>query len=210
MLAVLAEGMSGAALYFISISRDMLLGTYSLSEKYGTGTFALSRQGTRFALLHGDRQLEVNDVPGNQPPVFVTLKEDARIHFATLGRSCLLVREFDTGETRCLRAQCLIRWDQGRLEVVHREVYSILSKLGGVVAQSQSLPSGRAGPRHDPMRFVQHVEHESLCFLIDRYNHIAMLSRSGELLVSLLRHARGGGRLAAGRDVPGSAPADRR
>jgi hypothetical protein len=183
VLAVLAEGMSGAALYFISISRDMLLGTYSLGEKNGTGTFALSRQGTRFALLHGDRQLEVNDVPGNQPPVFVTLKEDARIHFATLGRSCLLVREFDTGETRCLRAQCLIRWDQGRLEVVHREVYAILSKLGGVVAQSQSLPSGRAGPRHDPMRFVQHVEHESLCFLIDRYNHIAMLSRSGELLV---------------------------
>ena len=78
MLAVLAEGMSGAALYFISISRDMLLGTYSLGEKNGTGTFALSRQGTRFALLHGDRQLEVNDVPGNQPPVFVTLKEDAR------------------------------------------------------------------------------------------------------------------------------------
>jgi hypothetical protein len=32
------------------------------------------------------------------------------------------------------------------------------------------------------MRFVQHVEHLSLCFLIDRYNHIAVLNRSGELI----------------------------
>ena len=182
VLAVLAEGMSGAGLYFISISRDMLLGTFSLGDRYGTGTFALSRQGTRFALLHGDRELEVRDVPGNRPPVFVTPKEDSRIHFATLGRSCLLVREFDAGESRYLRAQCLIRWDQGRLEVVHREVYSILSKLGGVVAQSRSLPTGRVELRHDPMRFVQHVEHDGLCFLIDRYNHIAVQGRSGELL----------------------------
>ena len=56
VLAVLAERMSGAALYFISISRDMLLGIFSLGDRYGRGTFALSRQGTRFALLHGDRR----------------------------------------------------------------------------------------------------------------------------------------------------------
>jgi len=32
------------------------------------------------------------------------------------------------------------------------------------------------------MRFVQHVEYDGPCFLIDRYNHIAVLGRSGELL----------------------------
>jgi hypothetical protein len=182
ILAVLAEGSSGAALYFVSISREMLVGIFSLGGRNGTGTFALSRQGTRFALLRGDRELEVRDVPGHGPPVFVSPKEDSRVHFATLGRSCLLVREFDAGETRFLRAQCLIRWDQGRLEVVHREVYSILSILGGVIAQSRSLPTGKISVHHDPMRFVQHVEHESLCFLIDRYNQIAAVNRSGELL----------------------------
>ena len=104
------------------------------------------------------------------------------IHFATLGKSCLLVREFDLGGPRHALFSWLIRWDQGRLDLTVREADSPLDHLGGVVAVSRSVPAGNLGLGYDPDRFVQMIEHGGLRILIDRYNHLVVLGRGGELV----------------------------
>ena len=85
---------------------------------------------------------------------------------------------------RVAYARCLIRWDQGRLEVVApRGLFRLPSSSAGSSAQSRSLPPGKLEPRHGPLiGFVQIIEHDGLRFLIDRYNHLVVLDRSGELL----------------------------
>jgi hypothetical protein len=183
VLAVLVDR-AAPGLYFISRSRATVLGSFSVGDDPVAKVFALSRDGQRFARLLDDRRLEVRHVPGDVPPVLVTSQEDIGIHFGSLGRSCLLVREFDVGGPRRPRASCLIRWDQGRLDFVHREAGSLLEQLGGVVAESRSVPPGHPVHRHDPdpLRWVQFVEHAGLQILIDRYNHLAVLGRSGGLI----------------------------
>jgi hypothetical protein len=176
------EGTATPGLYFFSRSRATVLGTFSLGDQAGSSPFALSRDGRRFAHLLDDRRLEVRDVPGDRPPVLVTPREDVWIHFASLGRSCLLVREFDLSGPRRPLSFSLIRWDQGRLEVVHHDAVTQFQRLGGVVAESRSLPPGGSSPDYDRHRFVQSIEHDGPRVLIDRYNHLAVLGRSGELL----------------------------
>jgi hypothetical protein len=182
VLAVLVEEAAVPGLYFISLSRATVLGTFSLIGEPGASPFALSRDGRRFARLLGDRLLEVRDVPGDRPPVFVTPHDNVWIHFASWGRSCLLVREFDLGGPRRPLSFCLIRWDQGRLDVVHHEAVELFQRLGGVVAESRSLSPGRSGLQYDLHRFVQSIELDRLRVLIDRYNHLAVLGPSGELI----------------------------
>jgi hypothetical protein len=184
VLAVQVDGAVAPGLYFISRSRAAVLGRFLLGDDPVPKVFALSRDGRRFARLIGDRRLEVRDVPGDLPPLLVSAEEDIEIHFASLGRSCLLVREFDTGGPRRPRASCLIRWDQGRLEFVHRDGEALLDQLGGIVAESRSLPTGHPVLRHDPdpLRWVQFIESPGLQILIDRYNHLAALGRGGELI----------------------------
>ncbi len=130
----------------------------------------------------GDRQLEVRDVPGDRPPCFVTCKEEVWIHFALLATSCLLVREFDIDGPRRVRSRSWIRWDRGRLEVTQKDASTAHDELGGTVAVSRSLSPAFLGPDYDPHRFVQVVEHTGLRILIDRYNHLAVLDRSGRLI----------------------------
>ena len=87
-----------AAIVFLSLSRAAVLGmSPAPGDRPSDSSFALSRDGRRFARRLNDQQVEVRDVPGDRPPVFVTPREDVWIHFASLGRSCLLVREFDHG-----------------------------------------------------------------------------------------------------------------
>jgi hypothetical protein len=186
VLAIRLQWPQHADIVFLSTCRDALLGTFSqdLAQQPADSSFALSRDGRRFALRLNDQQVEVRDVPGDRPPVAVTPKEDVWIHFASLGRSCLLVREFDLGGPRRPRLMCLIRWDRGRLEVDYQDPAQTFQALGGVIAESRGLPpSSRTGShRDDPLRFSQFVDHVELRILIDQYNHLAVLDRDGELI----------------------------
>ena len=183
VLAVRGEKGPSASIVFVSISRHEVLGEFRTSgERPGDNAFALSRDGRRFARRLNDQQVEVREVPGDRPPLFVTPREDSWIHFASLGRSCLLIREFDLDGPRRARALCLIRWDRGRLEVDHHDPSRTFQELGGVVAESRSLPPSQSGLYQDPVRFLQVVEHGALRILIDRYNQLAVLGRDGELI----------------------------
>jgi hypothetical protein len=182
VLAVLVERGTAPGLYFLSLSRSVVLGTdYHPSDESGASEFALSRDGQRFARLIDDRRLDVRDVPGSHPPVLVTPAESLMTHFATLGHSCLLVREFDTTGPRRARSRSLIRWDRGRLEVNDQGADALLEHLGGTVAVSRAVAPAMREAFHDPGRFVQFIAHEETRVLIDRYNHIAVMQRNGEL-----------------------------
>ena len=59
VLAVLVEKGTAPGLYFVSLSRAVVLGTdYHPSDEFGTSVFALSRDGQRFARLIDDRRLD--------------------------------------------------------------------------------------------------------------------------------------------------------
>jgi MoxR-vWA-beta-propeller ternary system domain bpX1 len=181
-LAVLVEGALAPGLYFISLAQATVLGILNLGDEPAASLFALSRDGRRFARLLGDRRIEVRDVPGDRAAVLVTPQEELWIHFASWGKSCLLVREFGLGGPRRPHSFALICWDQGRLEAIQHEPVSLFQRLGGVVAESRSLSPGKAGLDYDPHRFVQSIELPGLRVLIDRYNHLVVLGRGGELL----------------------------
>ena len=182
VLAVLVEKGTAPGLYFLSLSRAVVLGTdYHPSDEFGTSVFALSRDGQRFARLIDDRRLDVRDVPGSHPPVLVTPVERLWMHFATLGQSCLLVREFDVTGPRRTRSCCLIRWDRGWLEVNDRGAEALLEDLGGTVAVSRPVVPPMHGPFQDPNRFVQLIAQAGARILIDRYNHIAVLAKGGDV-----------------------------
>jgi hypothetical protein len=182
ILAVLVEKGTAPGLYFLSLSRAVVLGTdYHPSDEFGTSVFALSRDGQWFARLIDDRRLAVRDVPGSHPPVLITRGEGLWMHFATLGKSCLLVREFDVTGPRRARSCCLIRWDRGWLEVNDRGAEALLEDLGGTIAVSRGVVPAMHMPFQDPNRFVQFIAQEGARILIDRYNHIAVLTRSGDL-----------------------------
>ncbi len=176
VLAVLVRGGAVPGLYFISTSRGALIGTFRLGDQAVPKTFALSRDGRRFAWLSGERELEVRDVPGDGAPVFVTPREEVAIHFASLGRSCLLIREVDQ-ENRRVSERWLIRWDRGRLEVERDSVAATFSALGGTLAQSRSFPPASHEIAGGRARFVQIIEHGALRILIDRYNHFVVFDR---------------------------------
>ena len=183
VLAILVEGLAEPALYFLSVSTGSVLGLFSVPTRPGGGAFALSRDGERLARSLDGRRLELRDVPGDQPPFLVTPAENLWIHFATLGRSCLLIRQFDLSGPRRPRLSWLLRWDQGRLDpLAYLGDSSIFDSLGGVVAVSRSVPTGNHGLGYDPERFVQMIESRGLRILIDRYNHLAVLGRGGELV----------------------------
>jgi hypothetical protein len=181
VIAVQIASGSAPGLYFLSLSRSIVLGTFFLGAAPGTGIFALSRDGQRFARTLDERGLEVRDVPGAHPPVLVTHEESLWNHFATLGRSCLHVGEFAIGGPRCARFTCLIRWDRGRLEVIEPDAEALLAQLGGPVAVSRAVSPQNFVWGHDPNRFVQIVEHHGARILIDRYNHLAVLDKNGNL-----------------------------
>jgi hypothetical protein len=165
------------------MSRSAVIGSFSSSfRESGRGWFALSRDGRRFARCVGQDQVEVRDVPGDGPPVLLTPREPVWIHFASLGRSCVLVREFDQAGPRRPRAHVLIRWDGERLTVDHEDPVHAFDRLGGVVAESRSLPPHKMLPQYDHVRFVQLVEHGALRILIDQYNHLAVLGPEGRLV----------------------------
>jgi hypothetical protein len=215
ILAVRLQRPRQTEIVFISRGRAAVLGTFShaAAQPPADSSFALSPDGCRFALRLNDHQVEVRDVPGDRPPVVVTPREEVWIHFASLGRSCLLVREFDLGGPRRPRSMCLIRWDRVRLEVDYQEPAQTFQGLGGVVAESRGLPvsSGPGPHRNDNTRFSQVVEHVELEILIDQYNHIAVLDRAGALVAMFYVAGRefaawmpDGTRLGSGRLIGGA------
>ena len=103
-------------------------------------------------------------------------------HFASLGRSCLLVREFDQVGARRSHAQVLIRWGVGRLTIDHDDPVQNFERLGGVVAESRSLPHGITPASSGRARFTRFIEHGPLRILIDEYNHLAVLGSGGRLV----------------------------
>jgi hypothetical protein len=181
VIALLVERGTAPGLYFLSLSRATVLGTFFLGAQPGASNFALSRDGHRFARTLDERSMEVRDVPGGGPPVLVTREESLWIHFATLGRSCLCILEFELAGPRRARSSCLIRWDRGRLEVFDRDAEALLAQLGGPVAVSRSLSPAQPSQGPDPHRFVQFIEHKGVRVLIDRYNHLAVLDKNGDL-----------------------------
>jgi hypothetical protein len=214
VVALLVVGAADPVLYFLSVSRGTVVGLFPLPAQAGGTMFAMSRDGERFARPLDHRQssansgrLEVREVPGDQPPILVTPKENLWIHFASLGRSCLLIREFDLSGPRRSQISWLVRWDQDGLlhamrlgdssvieippvtpappkplPAMHLGDSSVMEQYGGVVAVSRSVPSGNHGQGYDPERFVQMIESRGLRILIDRYNHVVVLGRGGELI----------------------------
>src|SRR5262249_29954606 len=94
VLAVQVAVGSSVDVWLIAMARAAVVG--SLPSGPGEPDmrwFALSRDGARFARRVGAGEVEVRDVPGDRPPVLVTPREHLWVHFASLGRSCLLVRE---------------------------------------------------------------------------------------------------------------------
>jgi hypothetical protein len=184
ILAVQVEERSAVTTWFVSMSRNAVIGCTArgIAASTGRGWFALSRDGRRFARTFGGDQLEVRDVPGDRPAVLVTSREPAWIHFASLGRSCVLVRDFHQAGPRRPIAHVLIRWDEARLAVDHDDPVGVFQQLGGVVAESRSLPPHDAMPQYDHARFVQIIEQGAVRILIDRYNHLAVLDREDRLV----------------------------
>jgi len=181
VLAVQVRGCAFPGLYFISPSSSNVIGVFPLNEEAGPRTFALSRDGRRFAVLSGGCDLEVREVSGPETPVFVAPREEVAIHFASLGRSCLLIREA-AEDSRFVRDRFLLRWDRGRLELERAQVYSTFSGLGGMLAESRSLSPAIAGAGPELRRFVQVLEHGRLRILIDRYNHFVIFDSQGNLV----------------------------
>ncbi len=181
VLAVLVRGGAAPGLYFISTARCAVLGMFQQGRRTGSGSFALSRDGRRFAVLSATGDLEVRDVPGDQTAVFVTPREEVVTHFLSLGKSCLLVREVDEA-SRHAHDRCLFRWDRGRLEVERDEVFTVFSRLGGVLTQSRSLRRGDSEVNRHQLRFVGVIEEGRLRILIDRYNHFVVFDARGNLV----------------------------
>lgn len=181
VLGVLVRDGAVPGLYFISMSSCAVIGVYPLGDRGSARTFALARDGERFAVLGGKRDLEVREVTGQQTAVFVAPKEEIAIHFASLGRSCMLVREVDV-KSRHVIDRCLLRWDRGRLEVERHQVYAVFSRLGGVLSQSRSLRPGDQDAAGTQRRFVQIIEEGKLRILIDRYNHFVVFDSGGNLV----------------------------
>jgi hypothetical protein len=75
VLAVLVAGSILPGLYFISVSTTAVIGVFPAGDDSVLETFVLSRDGRMFARMHGERQVEVRDVPGDRPPVLVTPRE---------------------------------------------------------------------------------------------------------------------------------------
>src|SRR5262249_18684953 len=138
VLAVQIETRSALNLWFISLSRSTVIGSFSYDvDGPARGWFALSQDGWRFARRVGHDRVEVRDVPGDRPPVMTTPRVRLWTHFASLGRSCLLVREFDQVGARRPHAQVLIRWGIGRVTVDYDDPVQNFHRLGGAVAESR-------------------------------------------------------------------------
>jgi hypothetical protein len=211
VLAVQVEASAAPDTWFISMSRSAVIGSVSSGPGgVARGWFSLSRDGQRFARRFGQDQIEVRDVPGDRPPVLVTPREYLWVHFASLGRSCLLVRELDQFGARRPHVHLLIRWDREGLEVDHIDPVQEFQRLGGAIAESRSLPPERMPPRCDPVRFVQVIEHGTLRVLIDQYNHLAVLGAHDRLVAMFFTAGRefaawmpDGTRLGASRLIGG-------
>jgi hypothetical protein len=121
VLAILVAKVNGPAVYFLSVSRLGVIGVFPLADRPVGTAYCLTRDGSRFARPLDSRRLEIRNVPGDQPPLLISPHEDVWIHFATLGKSRLLVREFDLGGPRRAQFSWLVRWDQGWLELTLRE-----------------------------------------------------------------------------------------
>ena len=60
--------------------------------------------------------------------------------------------------TSTVHDRCLIRWDRGRIEVERNEVFSVFSRLGGVLTQSRTLRPCDQLTSGTKKRFVQVIE----------------------------------------------------
>ncbi len=183
VLAVQVEAVSSADFWFVSLSRTAVMGSFESGlDRTTRGWFALSRDGQRFARLVHPDQVEVRDVPGDRPPLLLTPQERLRVHFASLGKSCLLVREFHPVGPRLPHGYALVRWDREQLEVDRDDPVRVCQQLGGVIADSRSLPPESLPSRYDRARFVQFVSHGRLRVLIDQYNHVAIFGPDDGLI----------------------------
>lgn len=174
--------------WFISMARAAVIGSMrSTLDKPNLGRFALSRDGSRIARWVDHAQVHVNDVPGDRPPVFATFLETVWIHLASLGRSCLLVREHLRANEQP-RGHILIRWDGERLEANRKDdAVRIFRQLGGAVAES--VPAGSESWPVQAMRWawMRHRFHRLVChgelkILLDGWNHLAVLGRHDRLI----------------------------
>jgi hypothetical protein len=185
VVAVLVRGAAADGLYFISSWECAVIGVFPHGQLSHSQTFALARDGRRFAVVSAKGDLEVREVSGSQTAVFVAPREAVASHFGSLGRSCLLVREVNE-ESHHVRDRCLIRWDRGRIEVERHEVFSVFSRLGGVLAQSRNLRRGdREIEANSQMRFHGVIEGAPLRILIDPYNHFVVFDGRGNLVCIL-------------------------
>ncbi len=101
VLAIKVSGSVEADLWFVSMARAAVIGSLpSRLPEPDLRSLALSRDGARFARRVGNAWVEVRDVPGDRPAVQTAGQETLWIHSALLGRSCLLVREFDQSGPR--------------------------------------------------------------------------------------------------------------
>jgi hypothetical protein len=183
VLAVQVEPGSAPDLWFVSMSRSAVIGSFSSGlDASARSWVTLSRDGRRFARRVGPDQIEIRDVPGDRPPLMVVQRERMWIHFASLGRHCLLIREFDQFGARRPNAHVLVRWDVERLTVERSDAVRTFHQLGGVIAESRSLSPESLPSQYDRVRFNQIIEQDHLRILIDQYNHLVVLGREDRLI----------------------------
>ncbi len=210
-LAVQAAGCPVAGVWFVSMTLSEVIGSLPAGRFRPSPTgFALSRDGLRYARTTGESCLEVRDVPGGRPSIRTVSREIRRMHLASLGRSCLLIREMAEVGPRQPQSQVLVRWDRERLELERNEPEKVFAGLGGVFAEGRSLPAGKLPPSYDTGRFRQIIASSHLRILIDAYNHLAVQDRFEHLRVVFYMSGRDfaawmpdGTRLGTGRLIGG-------
>ena len=138
-------------------------------------------------------------------------QETLWIHFASLGRSCLLVREFDQSGPRRPQSHVLIRWDGETARGGARRSRPGLPADSGASSPSRGRSAAGDVASIRPRRGSSRSSSTASCGSCSTsINHLAVLGRDGRLIAMFYVVRPGVRGLDAGRDVPGFEPADRR
>ena len=183
VLAIRLHGVPVTAVMFLSIARAAVVGMISDQEHPSSdSSFALSRDGRRFARRLNDQQVEVREVPGDRPPVLVSAQGRRLDPFRLAGPVVLAGPRVRPGRTEAPAFDVPDPMGPG-------------TTRGGPPQPGPGLPGTRrsrrgieepavaeSGSSHDCVRFLQVVEHSGLRILLDQYNQLAVLGRDGELI----------------------------
>lgn len=169
VLAALIVGRRGWSIYFFSVSSGRLLGEHPTAFV----GFALSRDGRRFAVRRGDRQLEVREVAGKPLPLSVSPRGQAHQRLRLeLGESLLRI-----GAGKCIH---LVRWDRGPVEF--SLTYWNGPRRDDRSASREQASRPEPATERDGGRFVRVCTCAGLTAAVDMIGQVALFGPSTELI----------------------------